>query len=167
VTPDELRAEAAWVEPCSWSCPWPILTERDLADFASSVLDDPLDDLTVGEISRIKKLISRLEPPKELAQRLKPSISNRKGDLAKLNNLDEIFSRRLGEATKENWRPWQCAGARTRAENGRRKVIISAWGKLSGTPRHERASKVATRLGISPHWVRTVIREEEKRTNQI
>jgi hypothetical protein len=68
VTPDELRAEAAWLEKLCGSCPWPIATAHDLREFASNVLSNPVDDLTVGEVRRIQKLFESLKPPESPAE---------------------------------------------------------------------------------------------------
>jgi hypothetical protein len=174
VTLDELRAEAVWLKQCyGGSCPWPIETANDLTEFASNILFDEPDHVTVGELRRIKQLIDRLKPKstKELTRESKSPAPRREKNMAA--TLDEIMSLptnlmslTIGKAKKEKYRAWQTAGAHARVEKGKRKDIISHWKELSLMSPRKRASTVAGKLGVSKHWVRKVIRDEKKRINQ-
>jgi hypothetical protein len=176
VTLDELRAEAVWLERC-WGClcPWPIATARDLRDFASAVLDPPPDDLTVGEVRRIEKLIESLKPPEsraEVARRKKKEARRAKKELAngvdpRLTPLQRAFGLPLIKTEEEKWRPWQTAGARARTKKSKRTVIISHWQKLSHLPLHARAAAVAVKHGVTSHYVRRVIRTARLRLAKI
>jgi hypothetical protein len=65
----KLRAEATWLEKiAAFECPWPIITADDLSEYAGWILDDADDDLTLGDVRRIKELIDRLKPPQERAR---------------------------------------------------------------------------------------------------
>ena len=186
MTPDELRAEAAWLLRRSWECPWPIATALDLSEFASNIVDHPPDDLTVGELRRIKELIKRLKPlvtpPEQLAREAKADARRKKQQLSRFGDLtridqdpsdpesifESIFSLDL---TEEKLRRWQSAGTRARTKNSKRNAIISHWQKVSSLPLHERASAVANKLAITAHYVRKVIRDAKlrptkTRTNQ-
>jgi hypothetical protein len=172
VTPDELRAEAAWLKRCSWDCTWPIVNALDLSEFARNIIDHPPDDLSVGELRRIEELIKRLKPlvtsPEQLAREAKTEKRRKKRRLARFGRptpLDQDPSPLDLESilkpldwTEEKLRRWQSAGTRARTKNSKRNAIISHWKKLS-RPLHERASAVANKLDVTAHYVRKVIRE--------
>jgi hypothetical protein len=63
VSPEDLRAEAAWLLNLSGSrCAWPIETLRDLRDYAESVAnDDDDDDLTGAEVRSVEEVVARYE----------------------------------------------------------------------------------------------------------
>jgi hypothetical protein len=186
VTPDELRAEVAWLKRCSgWSCPWPIDTALDLSEYASAILDPSPDDLTVGEVRHIEELIKRLKPlvtpPEQLAREAKREARRKKRQLAghltpldqdpsdPESTLESIFA--ALDTREEKLQRWQSAGARERAKKSKRNHIISHWQKVSSLPLHERASAVANKLAITAHYVRKVIRDAKlrpakTRTNQ-
>jgi hypothetical protein len=162
----KLRAEATWLEKiAAFKCPWPIITADDLSEYAGWILDDPDDDLTLGDVRRIKELIDRLKPPRErarLALRKKRELERKAAQLSDPKALEKALARALQprelESRPEKWRPWQSAGARARAKKSKRSQIISHWQKCD-LPLRGRAGAVARKHGVSSHYVRKLIRD--------
>jgi hypothetical protein len=170
---EELRAEAAWLETiASFRCPWPIDTPLDLSEYARCVLDDEHTDPTRSEIRRINQLIEQLKPAEERARltrktKRKEKETKRK-EIEKLpDGLTDVQRAVLAAFTplQENWRAWQRAGTHARKKASKHAKIVSLWQKLRLLPR-ERASVVASRVGVTAHYVRRVIRALKMWTNQ-
>ena len=122
----QLLAEAAWLERCTYECPWPIVTALDLSEFASNILSDPLDDLTVGEVRRIEDLIKRLKPlvtpPEQLAREAKEEERRKKRLPVDLFNLPVGLFNHHPVEKEEKWRRWQIAGACARAKKASARI---------------------------------------------
>src|SRR4051794_12175334 len=69
VSPDELRANAAWLNKLAGcDCPWPLQTEHDLREWALNVAIDD-ETLTGAEKRRVVDLIEGLDPPEQRRRR--------------------------------------------------------------------------------------------------
>jgi hypothetical protein len=150
---DEVLAKLAWLEKLVGEKNQgpDILTARHLREFASQIIDDPPEDLTMGDFRLVKQLYERLAPPEELAR-----LARRAKKQPKIETVEDAV--RMLELQQEKRRSFQKAGAQARRKNSKRPDIISHWQKLSNRPPRMRADVVAKRLCVTSHYVRKVIR---------
>jgi hypothetical protein len=155
VSPEDLRAEAAWLLNLSGSrCAWPIETLRDLRDYAESVANDD-DDLTGAEVRGVEEVVARLDEALATPEERRAELRRKKLEKDLEKEMDALIMRRA----QGKILPARGTAARKQQSKEKQAKVIRKWNSLSSLPERERAGSMAQGVDLSPRHVRRVLRD--------